>query len=99
MFIHLETNILKNKYGVREMSVAIKKWGNSQGIVIPSAILKQLGIEVGQHLDISVNNGNLVLSPKKKIRMFSEAYLLDNMNEYNSHSDELAQINDMEIGE
>ncbi|WP_369309243.1 AbrB/MazE/SpoVT family DNA-binding domain-containing protein [Providencia rettgeri] len=81
------------------MSVSIKKWGNSQGIVIPSAILKQLGIDIGQQLDLTVNNGNLVLSPKKKMRMFSESYLLENMNEYNSHADELAQVSDMEIGE
>ncbi|MEQ5186373.1 AbrB/MazE/SpoVT family DNA-binding domain-containing protein [Providencia alcalifaciens] len=81
------------------MNIAIKKWGNSQGIVIPLAILKQLGIEVGQQLDLVVENGTLVLSPKKKKVLFSEAYLLKNLDEHNSHSDELANIQGMETGE
>ncbi|HHR6080608.1 TPA: AbrB/MazE/SpoVT family DNA-binding domain-containing protein [Providencia alcalifaciens] len=81
------------------MNIAIKKWGNSQGIVIPLAILKQLGIEVGQQLDLVVENGTLVLSPKKKKVLFSEAYLLKNLDEHNSHSDELANVQGMETGE
>ncbi|MTB67195.1 AbrB/MazE/SpoVT family DNA-binding domain-containing protein [Providencia sp. wls1943] len=81
------------------MNIAIKKWGNSQGIVIPLAILKQLGIEVGQQLDLVVENGTLVLSPKKKKVLFSEAYLLKNLDEHNSHSDELAHVQGMETGE
>ncbi|MDC9583266.1 AbrB/MazE/SpoVT family DNA-binding domain-containing protein [Xenorhabdus sp. PR6a] len=81
------------------MSVAIRKWGNSQGIIIPTAVLKQLGVEAGHKLDLSIENGNLVLSPKKNKRVFSESYLLKNMDSYNAHSDELALIEGMEIGE
>ncbi|WP_265524540.1 AbrB/MazE/SpoVT family DNA-binding domain-containing protein [Providencia rustigianii] len=81
------------------MNIAIKKWGNSQGIVIPSTILKQLGIEIGQQLDLAVENGTLILSPKKKRVIFSEADLLKNLDEHNSHSDELANIQGMETGE
>ncbi|GAA0328160.1 AbrB/MazE/SpoVT family DNA-binding domain-containing protein [Morganella psychrotolerans] len=81
------------------MSIAIKKWGNSQGVIIPTSILKQLGIEAGHKLDMYVENGNLVLSPVKKKFVFTEDYLVKNMTEFNSHADELAQVSGTEIGE
>lgn len=81
------------------MSITIKKWGNSQGVIIPTSILKQLGIEAGHKLDMYIENGNLVLSPVRKRVIFSEDYLIKNMSEYNSHADELAQPGGTEFGE
>ncbi|EGY29104.1 Growth regulator [Candidatus Regiella insecticola 5.15] len=48
------------------MTVAIKKWGNSQGIVIPAPFLKKMGASVGQELDVEIKDGALVLTPKPK---------------------------------
>ncbi|AWK14212.1 AbrB/MazE/SpoVT family DNA-binding domain-containing protein [Candidatus Fukatsuia symbiotica] len=48
------------------MTVAIKKWGNSNGIVIPALFLKKIGVSVGQELDLEIKDGTLVLTPKPK---------------------------------
>lgn len=58
------------------MSITIKKWGNSQGVIIPTSILKQLGIEAGHKLDMYIENGNLVLSPVRKRVIFQRIILL-----------------------
>lgn len=43
------------------MLTRIKKWGNSSGVVIPAAVLKELGLVAGDALDISVEGGALTL--------------------------------------
>ncbi|NDL00150.1 AbrB/MazE/SpoVT family DNA-binding domain-containing protein [Photorhabdus bodei] len=45
------------------MTITIKKWGNSSGIVIPAVYLKQIGVKVGHELDIEVKGGSLLLKP------------------------------------
>lgn len=47
------------------MTIAIKRWGNSSGIVIPALFLKQIGAKIGQEMDIEVKDGTLVLRPKR----------------------------------
>ena len=46
----------------------IKKWGNSQGLRFPQYIMKQAGIKVGDTVEISVENGRIVIVPKRVIR-------------------------------
>ena len=41
--------------------VALRAWGNSQGIRIPKHILDQLQIEVSDSLDIMVQGDTIVL--------------------------------------
>ncbi|BCU57345.1 AbrB/MazE/SpoVT family DNA-binding domain-containing protein [Enterobacter kobei] len=48
------------------MSIAIKKWGNSNGVVLPALLLKQLGVGVGQSLDAEVRDGALILTPVRQ---------------------------------
>jgi len=43
------------------MQVSLRKIGNSRGIIIPSAIIDQLNI--GQKVEMSVQEGALVLKP------------------------------------
>ncbi len=45
--------------------VEITKWGNSQGIRIPKKYLKQLGLRVGDKVELKVENGKLVIVPMK----------------------------------
>ena len=45
------------------MHVSVRKMGNSSGILIPKAMLAQLGASSGDNLDISFENGCLKLSP------------------------------------
>ena len=48
------------------MQTALKKIGNSSGVVIPKAVLDQIGAKTGDKIDLSVENGKLILSPAKK---------------------------------
>jgi len=46
----------------------ITKWGNSQGIRIPKKYLEELGLKVGEKVDIKIENGKIVITPLKQKR-------------------------------
>ena len=49
------------------MEIRIQKWGNSDGIRIPSSILKSLNIKTNDILNIEeVNKKNIISIPEKK---------------------------------
>lgn len=48
------------------ISQTIRPWGNSVGIRLPQAVTKEAGVDVGQRLDISLEDGRIVLTPVKK---------------------------------
>ncbi|ETS33363.1 antitoxin ChpS [Photorhabdus temperata] len=58
------------------MSIAIKRWGNSNGVIIPAHLLKQIGATVGQELDVKVKDGTLVLIPKTRAKRYTLDELL-----------------------
>jgi antitoxin MazE len=45
------------------MRTALRKMGNSTGMIVPRAILDELGSAIGEDLDIKVENGRLVAAP------------------------------------
>ncbi|OKB66436.1 antitoxin ChpS [Serratia marcescens] len=57
------------------MKVSIKKWGNSAGMLVPSALMNELELQVGQEMDMQVIDGALVIKPVK--RRYSLQQLLD----------------------
>lgn len=59
------------------MNVTIKKWGNSQGIILPKMVLSSLGIEVDDEIYLEVNDGKIILSKPKKIDDYSDLILED----------------------
>lgn len=48
------------------MQVAIKRWGNSQGIILSKEIMSMLNAQIGDHLDITFENGNMILKNQRK---------------------------------
>ncbi|UQS84271.1 AbrB/MazE/SpoVT family DNA-binding domain-containing protein [Bombilactobacillus thymidiniphilus] len=44
----------------------LAKWGNSQAARIPSQIIKKLQLADNQELDVTVENGAIVLTPVRK---------------------------------
>jgi antitoxin MazE len=50
------------------MLAKIQKWGNSQGLRLARHLLADAHIGVGDEVDISVKDGNIVVSPAKRIR-------------------------------
>jgi antitoxin MazE len=45
------------------MQSSLRRIGNSTGLVLPKAILGQIGIEQGAVLDLVVDNGRLIATP------------------------------------
>ncbi len=48
--------------------LTISKWGNSQGIRIPKKYLDQLGLKIGEKVDIKIEDGKIVIIPLKNKR-------------------------------
>ena len=48
------------------MRALVRKFGNSSGVIIPKPILVQLGVEVGDGLDLSLDGNRIVLAPLKQ---------------------------------
>jgi antitoxin MazE len=48
------------------MRAALRKMGNSSGVIIPKPLLQQIGVEPGDDLDLSLKEGQIVLSPVKR---------------------------------
>lgn len=47
------------------MEARIRKWGNSLGLRIPRAFADQVGIETGSVVDLSIEDGELVIRPRR----------------------------------
>ena len=45
------------------MRTALRRMGNSTGMIVPRAILDELGSGIGEDLDLKVENGRLVAAP------------------------------------
>ena len=50
------------------MTTKIQKWGNSQGVRIANQVLQKAHLKVGDEVDITVQDGVIVVEQKKKIR-------------------------------
>lgn len=49
------------------MITRVRKWGNSLGMRLTQGILDETGIEVGDSVDISVQEGCLIVKPVKRV--------------------------------
>ena len=47
------------------MQTKIQKWGNSLGLRIPKSFADQAGVEAGSEVDLSVENGELIIRPNR----------------------------------
>ena len=66
-FIDKCINIVYIIVGGSNMEIKLQKWGNSDGIRIPSNILKSLNIKTNDILNIEQEDDELIISiPKKK---------------------------------
>lgn len=45
------------------MRVEVQKWGNSAAVRIPAPALREAGMQVGQSLELRVEEGRLVIEP------------------------------------
>ena len=54
------------------MEVQVKEWGNSQGIRLPRAILREAGISLNDTLAVNVEKGKIILSPSFRHKTLAE---------------------------
>lgn len=50
------------------MVTKVQKWGNSQGLRFSKAILEEAHINVGDQVNISVQEGQIIVEPVTKVR-------------------------------
>ncbi len=50
------------------MESAIRKLGNSAGIILPAPMLRTLSLEIGQAVDLNIEDGRLVVTAKTRKR-------------------------------
>lgn len=50
------------------MQTKIQKWGNSLGLRIPKSFAKQAGVVAGSDVDLSVEDGELIVRPRRSPR-------------------------------
>lgn len=55
------------------MQTALRKMGNSTGMILPRALLVEMGVGVGTAIDLKVEDGKLVGSPVRRAREGWEA--------------------------
>jgi len=77
------------------MQSQINKWGNSAAVRIPANMLASMGLAVNSHVTINILDGKIVIEPikepQKRLKLpFSEEALLQDLNAYTAHADEVA---------
>ena len=50
------------------MKSAIRKMGNSHGVIIPKPLLAEIGAKAGDEVDLAVKGGKIVIAPRKAPR-------------------------------
>jgi antitoxin MazE len=45
------------------MKTAIRKMGNSHGVIIPKPLLAEIGAKPNEHVDMKVEDGKIVIAP------------------------------------
>jgi antitoxin MazE len=48
------------------MQTAVRKLGNSAGVIIPKNVLAELGLAAGDAVDMHLEDGRLVLAPVRR---------------------------------
>ena len=66
------------------MQTRILKWGNSLGLRIPKSFAAEAQVEAGSTVDISVDDGQLVVKPIRR-RKYLLRDLLEAVNAKNVH--------------
>jgi antitoxin MazE len=67
------------------MSAIVKKWGNSLGLRIPQALARQVHLEEGSQVQLTVDADKLVIEPQR--RRYSLEKLLAGITARNRHDE------------
>jgi antitoxin MazE len=59
-------NVITSQSMDTEMRIAIRKLGNSSGVIIPKSMLAEIGIAAGDTVDLSLENRRIIITPQKR---------------------------------
>lgn len=48
------------------MTAKISKWGNSQGLRVPKDVMEQLHLNIGDDVELKIENNKVIIEPIKK---------------------------------
>ena len=68
------------------MKVQIQKWGNSLALRIPKAFAVESNVTGGSTVEVSMENGNIIVKPIKESRYTLEE-LLEGITDENLHGE------------
>ena len=68
------------------MQTKIQKWGNSLGLRIPRSFAAQAQVEEGATVDLSVEEGRLLVRPLR-VRKYALSVLLKKVSRRNLHAE------------
>jgi antitoxin MazE len=68
------------------MQIQIQKWGNSLALRIPKSFAVETNIEQGSLVDISIEDGKLIITPTSKSK-YTLDELLSGINKKNIHEE------------
>lgn len=66
------------------MRIRIRKWGNSLALRIPAAFARETGIGPGAEVDLTLEEGRLIITPPA-LGPYSLADLLEGVTDENLH--------------
>lgn len=68
------------------MQTKIQRWGNSLGLRIPRSFAEEAGVAAGSEVDLSIQNGDLVVRPARR-RTYQLRELLRKITAKNVHGE------------
>lgn len=55
-----------NNIWVLKVGATISRWGNSLGLRVPKPIAEQIGLREGSTVNLTIENGHLVVTPARR---------------------------------
>lgn len=74
------------KHGAAAMKARVQKWGNSLGIRIPKVLAQEVALETDSEVDLSTQDGTIVISPVMQ-KTVSLRRLLSKVTDENIHGE------------
>lgn len=82
------------------MEIKLKKWGNSQGIILPKKVLHEAGIDldIPQKFEVQVKNDQLILTPVKPKQSLKDLFRGFDYKKYWQEYDKTHQTKEADFG-
>jgi antitoxin MazE len=86
VYTHCIDAIAQSNHGRQTVIVKIQKWGNSLGLRIPKALAANIVVSEGADVDLSIEDGRLIVSPQQR-KPISIDELVEGITDENLHSE------------